>query len=567
MRSLLFLPAVLCGIAAAQPNPAITGGPYNAASYAVTGQPNSGIAQGAMFVVVGTNLGPQAIQIVSAFPLPNSLAGTSIRIAMAGNNYDAIMVYTVAGAVAAILPSAVPIGNGTLTLTYNGRTSTAVPIRVVKTAFGIFTRNQAGTGPGIIQNFNSATDLPTNSLVDAAHHSQVEVLWGTGLGAVSGNEAGGVLPGDLPVNVEVFVQGQPAVVSYKGRSGCCAGIDQIAFTVPPGVEGCFVSVAVRVDGVVSNFVTMSITPTGKVCSDPNGLSSADLQKVANGSPLSIGQVTLIRGALRFGILQANAELADAAFLRFRNAADVLSFSTGAVAGGEGFPSLGSCYVSPFRFDGDILNAVFPEVIETSSLETLSAGAALNFTSSTGSIQVPLRNDSDGPVPLYRYNQIIGGGIPGSTSLPPFVAPGNITVTNGAGSSSIGPFTTSLNFPANPVTWSNQDAINNISRAQNLTVNWSGGAAGSPVIILGASVDTNTNAAGFFVCTARAEAGIMTIPSWVLSALPASGQVSGISAGLLQVGSVPGQPVRFQATGLDVGFFTWLNTQLKAVAFQ
>jgi uncharacterized protein (TIGR03437 family) len=110
--------------AAAQP---VVGssGILNGASYAVPGLPNSGIAQGSIFIVFGQNLGPAAIAQVSRFPLPTSqgLAGTSIKITVGGTTVDAIMLYTLATQVAAVLPSNTPIGTGTLTVTYNGEAS------------------------------------------------------------------------------------------------------------------------------------------------------------------------------------------------------------------------------------------------------------------------------------------------------------------------------------------------------------------------------------------------------------------------------------------------------------
>ena len=48
----------------------------NAASYALPGAPNSGIARGSMFVVFGTELGPADLQQATGFPLPTSLGGT-----------------------------------------------------------------------------------------------------------------------------------------------------------------------------------------------------------------------------------------------------------------------------------------------------------------------------------------------------------------------------------------------------------------------------------------------------------------------------------------------------------
>ncbi len=142
------------------------GGILNGASYALEGLPNSGIAQGSIFIVFGTNMGPAQLIQVSSFPLPTSggLAGTSISVTVNGVTTNAIMLYTSAGQVATVLPSNIPVGTGTLTLTYNGLTSSPAPITVVESAGGIFTLNQAGFGPAVLQNFNSQADQPFNKI-------------------------------------------------------------------------------------------------------------------------------------------------------------------------------------------------------------------------------------------------------------------------------------------------------------------------------------------------------------------------------------------------------------------
>ena|SRR6266567_2187124 len=53
-----------------------TGGVLNAASYALPGLQNSPIAQGAMFVAFGQQLGPAALQQARSLPLPTQLGGT-----------------------------------------------------------------------------------------------------------------------------------------------------------------------------------------------------------------------------------------------------------------------------------------------------------------------------------------------------------------------------------------------------------------------------------------------------------------------------------------------------------
>src|SRR5947207_15622260 len=65
----------------------------NAATNIPPGLPNAAIAQGALFVVKGKNLGPANVVVASAFPLPTSIGGTSIRITVGGTTVDAIMYY------------------------------------------------------------------------------------------------------------------------------------------------------------------------------------------------------------------------------------------------------------------------------------------------------------------------------------------------------------------------------------------------------------------------------------------------------------------------------------------
>jgi uncharacterized protein (TIGR03437 family) len=78
---------------------------------------------------------------------------------------------------------------------------------------GIFTLNQAGSGPAVAQNFNSAGDQPLNTLVTPARPGQTVTLWATGLGAVSGDEAASPQIGDLGP-ISLYVGDKPATVRY-----------------------------------------------------------------------------------------------------------------------------------------------------------------------------------------------------------------------------------------------------------------------------------------------------------------------------------------------------------------
>src|SRR5262249_43981989 len=148
------------------------------------------------------------------------------------------------------------------------------------------------------------TNYGGNSLVAAAHPGDPLVIWGTGLGATP----------DTPV--ELYVGGVKTDVTSESRADCCSGVDQIQFTVPAGVQGCYVPVAVKTGAVVSNFVTVSISDSG-VCSDPTGWSVSDLQ---GGAPKSVAEILLARivgnfSVPGFGSAQGTIDLARGAFQR------------------------------------------------------------------------------------------------------------------------------------------------------------------------------------------------------------------------------------------------------------
>ena len=78
---------------------------------------------------------------------------------------------------------------------------------------------------------------------------------------MSGNEASGAgLGQDMPnIPLTLWLGGVQAPVVYRGRSGCCIGEDQIAFTVPKNVPtGCAVPLLIQIGNQVSNATVMAI---------------------------------------------------------------------------------------------------------------------------------------------------------------------------------------------------------------------------------------------------------------------------------------------------------------------
>jgi len=555
-HSLLLL--TLISISTVQAQPVVnTGGVLNAASYAITGLQNSDIAQGSMFVVFGQRLGPAALQQSQSFPLPTQLAGTSIRVTGGGVSADAIMIYTSAGQVAAILPSRIPPGEATVTLTYNNQTSAPVRMRVGRSSLGIFTRNQAGSGPGIVQNYVSATDQPVNALTEVARPSQVMILWGTGLGPVDFDESRPPEVRNLDVDLDVLVADKSARVLYKGRSPQFPGIDQINFELPADTpEGCYVPLALRAGGVVSNFATISVASSGRVCSDPNSFSAADMETARSAGSLRMVWITVGKTTL----LNAFPGVIDVAD----------SWSRRHVHEGMLRTKFSRQYALPYGTCTVISSAVVsndPLTIRenpgSDGSSGIDGGAPLNLNGPRGSRQW----ENDKSIDL-------GGGIPPFTGSfgPEYLVPGVYTVDNGNGSPNVGPYRATLTLPA-PPTWTNHSSITAVTRSEGVTVTWSGGDTTKEyVIVRGVSTNTNLGVGAMFACVERSSVGRFTIPSLVLSVLPASGTMSmgaqSMPTGSLEVDSLSIRELnRFQAQGLDVGSFGYVMSNMRVVGYQ
>ncbi|MGH9721841.1 MAG: hypothetical protein ACRD8O_16655, partial [Bryobacteraceae bacterium] len=369
-------------------------------------------------------------------------------------------------------------------------------------------------------------------------------LWGTGLGPVSGNEGAAPLPGDQSVDIEVFAGGRRATVSYKGRSGCCAGIDQIAFIVPDGVEGCYVPLVVRAGGVVSNFVSMAVAASGSTCSDPFSYSQEDLQKLQTSGSFRSGGVTLSRSISKFTFqtttIESRTDSGSGSFIRWDPA--TLLANVGQT------PTLGSCTLNTYRGTPNI-----------PTFTLLDAGQVLNLSGPKGNKQLTRQ--------FGVYSATLGGGtpIPGGPAVQPdYLDPGEYTVDNGSGGADVGGFRARVTVPV-ALVWTNQDSITTVARAQDLRITWTGGDGRDFVIMTGSSstgTDPRNLTSSSFTCIERVSAGGFTIPSYVVGSLPASEQ------GFLSVGTFSSaENNRFTAPGLDQGSFNYNFNSSKSVRYQ
>ena len=531
-RLLICLSVLLSVPALAQPVIRSGNGVLNSASYLTPGLPASGIAQGSLFVVFGTGLGPARLVQATKFPLPDELADTSIKVTVGGVSKSAVMVYTYAGQVAAIMPSSMPTGAGTITLTFNGQTSQPAAVQVVAGAFGIYTFNSRGTGQAI------ATDAAyrVNTIIHTFHPGDLAILWGTGLGPIAASDANAPPVGDVPGDVQVMVGNTAANIYYRGRSGCCSGVDQIMFYVPPGVEGCAVPVGVRVGGVISNIATLAVSKDGQTCQD-SVMGQTLVDKLVSGQRVGFGYVRLETGA----------QLGDWIFATF---SELTPQTAGLAHYGV---SSGYC-VAVDCSQGCAINGT-PNDLSPAQLD---AGSSLALAAqSRPSLTIPgyqgwyAANLNPGGGPRYLW-----GGLPYDVSWP--------------GGSQVGSFSTTITMNSKGAQFAHIVNGQSVPMKNDLPVAWDSNSFGSKdrlVSINGLSASNNFELYTYLQCNAPAGANQFTIPAWVLSFLPPSGSTArGDPLGYLWIGQYD-TPLEFQAQGLDRGLMTNVIYYLRTVRFE
>jgi uncharacterized protein (TIGR03437 family) len=562
-RSLVLL--AVAGCALAQPL-IYQKGVVNAASLMAADLPGGAIAQGSIFSIYGSNLGPSQGVTVNAFPLQTSLQGVSIQVFQEKTSVDALPIYVSATQINAIMPSNAPLGRVSVQVTYAGAnvpcfgpgsspcfgpTSNPAPLTVVPNSFGIFAVNGGGFGPGILQNFISTTSQPINSTAQTAAPGQVVTLWGTGLGPITGPDNVAPAAASLPVRAELLVGGKSASVAYSGRTPCCSGVDQIVFTVPQDAPpGCFVPVQMRVAGqAVSNAVTMAIQNGGGACFDPK---NPLVQKFLSGGNLGGIFATRVNSLLdQFVASPVNVLVDSLSATLWKETGAPFAFDPA-----YALPPEGTCTV--YALAGDLLvDASLPGRAPTG--KALAGGSPLIVSGAAGSASVPARS--------LVYASVLGSNVPGSPTPNLFFNPGAFSVLS-MGGAEVGPFRANFTATA-PVNWTNQTQLVQINRSQGLTFSWTGGDAERETVLLeGVSMDTPTHSSAAFLCAISPSAGRFTVPAYVLANLPATRSTEILPKAWLLLGSIPiNGTTPFSAQGLDTGFSVFGAWNAKSVAFQ
>jgi uncharacterized protein (TIGR03437 family) len=534
---------------------------------AASRQPTN-IAQGALIAATGKGVGVDFQQATFPLPTTDGLGGVTVQAMVAGAAVDCILVYVKPNEVGFILPSSTPLGDGTITVNNNGASGSKA-ITVVAAEFGIFTTNfPIALGNAVAFNVNADGSTTPNSTTTSVMPGQDLLINGTGLGAIQSDETQSGVTDTPSTLFRVYVGFTQAMIVSAARGTCCDGIDPaypipagiaawdvIRITVPQGVAGCYMPVAVQIGATVSNLAAISIDPSGAAC---HGIASILPQplsdKLANQTGVSFGGVSLGRGVAmninnRGVLVSTKTDGGSAAFVRYPN----LPAST--ITPTYLYPE-GVCSVNGWpgaNGPGSIDVNGNPVMIVPLASVPLDAGTPIVVKGPSGSRNIVKETVGK----IFDYPGVtFGNATPGN-----FYDPGHYTVTD-SGGKDVGPFNGSIDVPAQHFVWTNiPDITKPIDRTQDLLITWSGGTPGTQVVVVGSGVADGVNTA--FLCAAPVSAGQMTVPSYVLLRLPPT-STSPIGGSL----NVENTYVDlFTSPGLDYGTIRYSDSFHVQVKFQ
>jgi uncharacterized protein (TIGR03437 family) len=495
----------------------------NNSSQTPFGYPNYGIAPSSLFVIQGSSLadaGTPVLQSSASPGLPLTLNGASITVMVNGATTHPPIYYTSPTQIAAVLPAATPIGNGTITVTYRGVTSAPMGIQVVPSALGFnfyYTNSVA------------ATDALTGALLtftNSATPGEVITLWATGLGAdpPDSDSVYASPPHAVNVPLQIYFGGIAATILYQGSAGY-PGVNQINVTVPANViPGCWVDIVGVAGGVTSNTVSLPIQPGGGACVDtPSGLTGTQV----------LGPTNQVLRTASLSVVHTNSPQSGTRVITNSTDAAFVSY-TGLYSSGN-----------PVTAGGCILND--ENVVPVPPVVGLDVG------------QISLSGPNNLAVTMQSQGiQGTGYALLSTTAIPD--AGGTFTFTM-TGGKDVPAFSTAVTL-SNLMTWSNPTVAATVDRTQPLTLTWSGGNSGphSSTFILG-SVNAALRDRGF-TCLTTADAGQFTVPAYILSALPAPNpNITGTNGSVILQNNIE---LPLSTPGIDIGTVDATSYTMSAV---
>jgi uncharacterized protein (TIGR03437 family) len=212
----------------------------NAASFAAT------IAPGGLGTLFGSNLTSGDPAAATSLPWPQSLAGLQLLI----GGKPAALLFVGPGQVNFLAPDDLPVGPAAISVAADSLVSVREDAATVaRVAPGVFF--DPATHYGAILLAGTATTTQQQ----AAAAGQIVEVYGTGLGPVR-TEANGLRT--TTSTVTATIGGVAARVLFAGLAPGYLGLYQVNVEVPAGAGAGPQSLALAVDGVASNTVTIGV---------------------------------------------------------------------------------------------------------------------------------------------------------------------------------------------------------------------------------------------------------------------------------------------------------------------
>jgi uncharacterized protein (TIGR03437 family) len=230
-------------------------GAVNAASFAPAGNP---ISPGAFVTLFGAGLST-ATTTASSLPFPTTLNGVQVLV----NNRPSPVFLVSAGQISFLVPQATETtGPATVAVINNGARSNEIQVPVSRSSPGVFSIPPSGFGPGAI----TKPDFSLVTAANPARRGDTVLIFLTGLGAVSPPVPDGAAAGANPLslvsgNVNVYIGGVQAQVSFKGLGPGLAGLYQLNVVIPARApSGASVPLGIETAEAFHDQVDIAIAP-------------------------------------------------------------------------------------------------------------------------------------------------------------------------------------------------------------------------------------------------------------------------------------------------------------------
>jgi hypothetical protein len=308
-------------------------------------------------------------------------------------------------------------------------------------------------------------------------------------------------PGNVTTAVSVTIGGQNAAISYAGRSPCCSGVDQIVATIPGNVPlGCWVPVTINAAGWVSNTVTMAIaSPGASTCSDPGNPLSALVRTPGTQAYIDFERMDTVNNVT---VAPTNAKTMDKLYTRFYTRPDSpYNFDPY-----MSYPPAGSCIVHATSGDAFLTKTLRGGLPASASLSPQPKQAYNNGTQT-----LPFT-----PSGFYFASTVAANVNSGKRALNPLTGNGSLTIDPSGPNQTVVPIALEP-----PPSWARPADIFTIPRNSPLVLNFKPGDTTAPTAISLYTYTAVYNATVAINCLAAPGATSFTIPSDLLSNIPAT----------------------------------------------